>query len=231
VTRVFFLDNYDSFTWNLVHLLYSLGTDVTVARNDAVSVEEVEAMAPDAIVIGPGPSRPERAGISVALVQRLGPAIPTLGVCLGHQAIGVAYGARVVRVPPVHGKRSEIHHAGDGPFGALASPLAAARYHSLAIGADDLPDELAVTAWAPDGTIMAVAHRSHPVVGVQFHPESILTDDGHRLVGAVLEAGRQFAHGSRHDSTIDHRHRAGVARQEAHGQPGGEGGPAATLTR
>ena len=186
MTRIFLLDNYDSFTWNLVHLLYRLGTDVTVARNDSVSVEEVEALRPDAIVIGPGPSRPERAGISVELVQRLGPTVPILGVCLGHQAIGVAYGAEVVRVPPVHGKRSEICHAGAGPLADLASPLSAARYHSLAISRESLPDELAVTAWAPDGTIMGVAHRSHPVVGVQFHPESILTDDGEQLVAAFL---------------------------------------------
>jgi anthranilate synthase component 2 len=184
--RVFLLDNYDSFTWNLVHLLYRLGADVTVARNDAISVEEVEALTPDAIVIGPGPSRPERAGISVELVRRLGPAVPMLGVCLGHQAIGVAYGAEVVRVPPVHGKRSEICHAGTGPMAGLTSPLHAARYHSLAISAASLPDELAVTAWAPDGTVMGVAHRSHPVVGLQFHPESILTDDGERLVASFL---------------------------------------------
>ena len=192
MTRVFLLDNYDSFTWNLVHLLYRLETDVTVARNDRVSVEDVESMAPDAIVIGPGPSRPERAGISVELVRRLGPRVPILGVCLGHQAIGVAYGGEVIRVPPVHGKRSEICHAGAGPLAGLGSPLSAARYHSLALDRESLPDDLAVTAWAPDGTVMGVAHRSHPVVGVQFHPESILTDDGERLVATFLglSAGR-----------------------------------------
>ena len=186
MTRVFLLDNYDSFTWNLVHLLYRLGTDVTVARNDAVSGDDVEAARPDAIVIGPGPSRPEHAGISVELVRRLGATVPILGVCLGHQAIGVAYGASVVRVPPVHGKRSEICHDGAGPMAGLASPFSAARYHSLAISRESLPHDLAVTAWAPDGTVMGVAHRSHPVVGVQFHPESILTDDGERLVAAFL---------------------------------------------
>lgn len=184
--RVFLIDNYDSFTYNLAHLLYGLGTDVAVARNDQVTVDEVEALAPDAIVLSPGPSRPERAGISVELVQRLGARVPTLGVCLGHQAIGVAYGARVVRVEPVHGKRSPICHNGLGAFSGLASPLPAARYHSLAISRDSLPAELEVTAWALDGTVMAVAHRSHPVVGFQFHPESILTDDGAALVGAFL---------------------------------------------
>ena len=191
--KVFLLDNYDSFTYNLVHLLYGLGTDVTVGRNDEVTVDEIAAAAPDAIVISPGPSRPERAGISVELVRRLGPTTPTLGVCLGHQAIAVAYGARVVRVEPVHGKRSPICHAGAGPFAGLASPLPAARYHSLAIDRSSLPPELVVSAWAPDETVMAVAHRSHPVVGLQFHPESILTDDGAALVGAFLSDARGSA--------------------------------------
>jgi anthranilate synthase component II len=184
--RVFLLDNYDSFTYNLAHLLYGLGSEVTVARNDQVTVDEVAVAAPDAIVLSPGPSLPERAGISVELVRRLGSRIPTLGVCLGHQAIGVAYGAAVVRVEPVHGKRSPICHAGAGPFAGLPSPLSAARYHSLAIARESLPAELEVTAWAPDGTVMGVAHRTHPVVGFQFHPESILTDDGAALVGAFL---------------------------------------------
>jgi anthranilate synthase component 2 len=184
--RVFMLDNYDSFTYNLVHLLHGLGADVTVARNDQVTVDEVAAAAPDAIVISPGPSRPERAGISVELVRRLGASTPTLGVCLGHQAIGVAYGASVARVEPVHGKRSPIRHDGAGPFAGLVDPLPAARYHSLAIERGSLPPELEVIAWAPDGTVMSVAHRSHPVVGLQFHPESILTDDGAALVGAFL---------------------------------------------
>jgi anthranilate synthase component 2 len=186
--RVFLLDNYDSFTYNLVHLLYRLGIDVTVARNDALTVDEVAALEPDAIVLSPGPSRPEKAGISIELVRRLGPRVPTLGVCLGHQAIGVAYGAVVERVEPVHGKRSPILHDGEGPFAGLPSPLPAARYHSLAISRTALPADLAVTAWATDGTVMAVAHRSHPVVGFQFHPESILTDDGEALVGAFLRA-------------------------------------------
>ena len=184
--RVFLLDNYDSFTYNLVQLLGRIGVDVTVARNDALTVDEVEALNADAIVISPGPSRPEKAGISVELVRRLGSSVPMLGVCLGHQAIGVAYGAEVIRVPPVHGKASPVHHAGIGSFEGLASPFEAARYHSLAVSRERLPDELEVTAWSPDGVVMGIRHRTHPVEGFQFHPESILTDDGEALVGAFL---------------------------------------------
>jgi len=184
--RVFMLDNYDSFTWNLVQLLGRIGADVTVARNDEVGVAEIRELAPDAIVISPGPSRPERAGISVELIAQLGPSIPTLGVCLGHQAIGVAYGAEVIRVPPVHGKAAAVHHAKGGSFAELASPISAARYHSLAISRESLPPELEVTAWSEDGLVMGVRHRSHPVEGFQFHPESILTDDGEALLAAFL---------------------------------------------
>ena len=184
--RVFLLDNYDSFTYNVVQLLGRIGADVTVARNDAVTVGEVEALHADAIVISPGPSRPENAGISVELVRRLGPSVPMLGVCLGHQAIGVAYGAEVIRVPPVHGKASPVHHAGIGSFEGLASPFDAARYHSLAVSRERLPAELEVTAWSPDGVVMGIRHRTHPVEGFQFHPESILTDDGEALVAAFL---------------------------------------------
>jgi anthranilate synthase component 2 len=183
---VFLLDNYDSFTYNLVQLLARLGADVSVARNDEVSVVEIAERRPDAIVISPGPSTPERAGISVELVRQLGPTTPILGVCLGHQAIGVAYGGRVVRVPPVHGKSAPIFHSGHGSFGDLPSPISAARYHSLALDRASLPAELEVTAWSPDGLLMGVMHRSHPVEGFQFHPESILTDDGAALVGAFL---------------------------------------------
>jgi anthranilate synthase component 2 len=186
--KVFLLDNYDSFTYNLVHLLARVGADVSVARNDAITVDEVRALEPDAIVISPGPSRPERAGISIDLIRELGPSVPTLGVCLGHQAIGVAYGASVVRVPPVHGKAWPIHHAGAGLFAALPSPLNAARYHSLSVDRDSLPPELEVTAWSDDGLVMGMRHRSHPVEGVQFHPESILTDDGAALLAAFLGA-------------------------------------------
>jgi anthranilate synthase component II len=184
--RVFLLDNYDSFTWNVVQLLGRIGADVTVARNDEVTVAEVAGMSPDAIVISPGPSRPEKAGISVDLVRELGPTVPLLGICLGHQAIGVAYGATVIRVPPVHGKASEVHHARGGAFAALPSPITAARYHSLAIARDSLPAELEVTAWSDDGVVMGVRHREHPVEGFQFHPESILTEDGEALLSAFL---------------------------------------------
>ena len=184
--RVFVLDNYDSFTFNLVQLLGRIGADVTVARNDEVTVAQVRGRQPDAIVISPGPSRPEKAGISVELVRVLGPSVPLLGVCLGHQAIGVAYGASIVRVPPVHGKSSAVHHARGGSFASLPSPISAARYHSLAIDRDSIPSELEVTAWSEDGVVMGIRHRTHPVEGFQFHPESILTDDGEALLSAFL---------------------------------------------
>ncbi len=184
--KVFLLDNYDSFTYNLVQLLARIGADVIVARNDQVRVAEVEAQRPDAIVISPGPSRPEKAGISVELIQRLGPSVPILGVCLGHQAIGVAYGATVMRVPPVHGKARPVHHAGAGSFDRLRSPFDAARYHSLAVSTVALPDELEVTAWSEEGVIMGLRHRSHLVEGFQFHPESILTADGQTLMASFL---------------------------------------------
>jgi anthranilate synthase component 2 len=184
--RVFMLDNYDSFTWNLVQLLGRIGAEVTVARNDEVTVAEIRELAPDAIVISPGPSRPETAGISVELVRALGASVPMLGVCLGHQAIGVAYGAEVVRVPPVHGKAAAVHHARGGSFADLPSPISAARYHSLAIARESLPKELEVTAWSEEGVVMGVRHRTNPVEGFQFHPESILTDDGEALLRAFL---------------------------------------------
>jgi anthranilate synthase/aminodeoxychorismate synthase-like glutamine amidotransferase len=184
--RVFLLDNYDSFTYNLVQLLARIGADVTVARNDQVSVAEIGAQRPDAIVISPGPSRPEKAGISVELVRSLGAAVPILGVCLGHQAIGVAYGAEVIRVPPVHGKARPVHHSGSASFIGVHSPFDAARYHSLAVAREGMPDELEVTAWSDDGVVMAVRHRSHPVEGFQFHPESILTPGGEVIVASFL---------------------------------------------
>ena len=184
--RVFVLDNYDSFTYNLVHLIGGLGADVTVARNDEITLAEIRKLEPDAIVISPGPSRPENAGISVELVRELGPSVPILGICLGHQAIGVAYGASVVRVPPVHGKARAVHHAGTAAFRHIPSPVMAARYHSLAIERASLPPELELTAWSEDGLVMGVRHRSHPVEGFQFHPESILTDDGAALMAGFL---------------------------------------------
>ncbi len=186
MTELLIIDNYDSFTYNLVQYLARIGAEACVARNDQVTVSEVQELRPDAIVISPGPSRPEKAGISVELVRRLGPSIPILGVCLGHQAIGVAYGAQVIRVPPVHGKAWPVHHAGAGSFEGLPSPFDAARYHSLAVARDGLPADLEVTAWSKDGVIMGMRHRSHPVEGVQFHPESILTDDGEAFVAGFL---------------------------------------------
>jgi anthranilate synthase component II len=182
VTRLLLIDNYDSFTWNLYQLLAGLGADVDVVRNDAITVEEVAARDDEAVVLSPGPSRPENAGICVELIRRLGPRVPMLGVCLGHQAMGVAYGARVVMVPSVHGKRSVVEHAGTGLFAGLPSPLQAGRYHSLAIERESLPPELEVTAWSPDGLVMGIRHRAHPVEGIQFHPESILTDAGASLL-------------------------------------------------
>ncbi len=185
--RILLLDNYDSFTWNLYQLLATLGANVDVVRNDEITVDAVAAEPPDGIVISPGPSRPERAGISVELIRRLGPQVPTLGVCLGHQAIGVAYGGDVVRVAPVHGKRSPVLHEGCGIFDGAPSPLSAARYHSLAIERSSLPDELELTAWSPDGLVMGVRHRRHPVEGIQFHPESILTKGGPALIATWLK--------------------------------------------
>jgi anthranilate synthase component 2 len=186
--KVFLLDNYDSFTYNLVQLLGRIGAGVTVERNDAVTVDEVEALHPDAILISPGPSRPENAGISVELVRRMGSSVPMLGVCLGHQAIGVAYGAEVTTIHPVHGKAWPVHHGGIGSFAGLPSPFDAGRYHSLAVSAAGLPDDLEVTAWAEDGVVMGMRHRSHPVEGVQFHPESILTELGEDLVRNFLRS-------------------------------------------
>ena len=184
--RILLLDNYDSFTYNLYQLLLTLGADVEVVRNDEITVDEVAARAPDGIVISPGPSRPENAGISVELIQRLGPTIPILGVCLGHQAIGLAFGGDVIRVEPVHGKRSAVLHQGAGCFAGLASEIQAGRYHSLAVARDTLPAELELTAWSPDGLVMGMRHRQYPIEGIQFHPESILTADGATLLGTWL---------------------------------------------
>jgi anthranilate synthase/aminodeoxychorismate synthase-like glutamine amidotransferase len=175
--KVLMLDNYDSFTWNLVHLFEQLGADVSVFRNDAISVEEAEAFAPDRLVVSPGPGRPADAGISVELIRRLGPSVPTLGVCLGHQAIVEAFGGEVGQAKALlHGKASRVRHDGGGIFAGLPEEIDAGRYHSLA--ALSVPEELAVTARTDDGEVMAVRHRSHPIEGVQFHPESVLTPDG-----------------------------------------------------
>ena len=185
--RVLLLDNYDSFTYNLYQYLSELGATVDVRRNDKVTVAEVAAMRPDRIVISPGPCTPNEAGISIGLIQEVGPHIPLLGVCLGHQAIGAAYGGAVIRAPEVmHGKISQIHHAGAGVFADLPDPFPATRYHSLIVRRDDLPDELEVTAWTDDGLIMGMRHKEHPVQGVQFHPESIMTNAGKDLLRNFL---------------------------------------------
>jgi anthranilate synthase component II len=180
------IDNYDSFTYNLWHYLGELGAEVVVRRNDALTVAEALAMAPSGIVISPGPSDPDRAGICLELVRRAGQ-VPILGVCLGHQAIGQACGGRVVRAPePMHGKLSAIHHDGSGVFAGLASPFLATRYHSLVVARDSLPPSLRLTAWTEDGLVMGVAHRDRPIHGVQFHPESIASECGHALLKNFL---------------------------------------------
>jgi len=181
------IDNYDSFTYNLVQYMGELGADVDVVRNDAISLEEIEARSPARIVISPGPCTPSEAGISVPLIQRFAGRVPMLGVCLGHQAIGQAFGGRVVRAQRVmHGKLSPVTHAGTGVFEGLPSPFKATRYHSLAIERDSLPATLEVTATAEDGEIMGVRHRDYAIEGVQFHPEAILTEHGKRLLANFL---------------------------------------------
>jgi len=184
---VLMIDNYDSFTYNLVQYMGELGADVDVVRNDAISLEEIEARSPARIVISPGPCTPSEAGISVPLIQRFAGRVPMLGVCLGHQAIGQAFGGRVVRAQRVmHGKLSPVTHAGTGVFEGLPSPFKATRYHSLAIERDSLPATLEVTATAEDGEIMGVRHRDYAIEGVQFHPEAILTEHGKRLLANFL---------------------------------------------
>jgi anthranilate synthase component 2 len=187
--QVLVIDNYDSFTFNLVQYLRELGAVVAVERNDSLSVADVASLGPAAIVISPGPRTPEEAGICVELVRALGDSLPILGVCLGHQAIGVAYGATVGRAPAVvHGKVGPVHHTGAGILRRLDNPFMATRYHSLVIEREGLPEVLEVTAWSDDGLIMAVRHRGFPVEGVQFHPESIGTPAGHGLLRNFLES-------------------------------------------
>ena len=186
------IDNYDSFTYNLVHYLGELGADVTVRRNDALDVQAAMALHPAAIVLSPGPCTPEQAGICLPLVLAAAEAdIPLLGVCLGHQAIGQAFGGKVVRCREiVHGKMGVIHHAGTGVFTGLPSPFLATRYHSLIVERASLPDCLEVTAWLEDGTIMGLRHREKPTQGVQFHPESIASEHGHQLLRNFLKSAR-----------------------------------------
>jgi anthranilate synthase component 2 len=184
---ILLLDNYDSFTYNLYQYLSELGAEVLVKRNDELSVADVATLAPEKIVISPGPCTPTEAGISVPLIQHLGGKFPILGVCLGHQSIGQAYGGAVVRAPQImHGKLSDIYHAGEGVFTGLPDPFPATRYHSLIVRREDLPDCLEVTAWTEDGIIMGLRHRDLPVEGVQFHPESIMTDAGKLLLKNFL---------------------------------------------
>jgi anthranilate synthase component II len=186
------IDNYDSFTYNLVQYLGELGEEVVVRRNDEVALDEIAAMKPDHIVVSPGPCTPNEAGISVPLIERFAGKIPLLGVCLGHQSIGQAFGGRIVHAKELmHGKTSAIQHTGDGVFRSLPSPLQATRYHSLVIERETLPDCLEVTAWSDDGEIMGVRHRSLAVEGVQFHPESILTEHGHELLRNFLQGARR----------------------------------------
>jgi anthranilate synthase/aminodeoxychorismate synthase-like glutamine amidotransferase len=184
---ILLLDNYDSFVYNLARYVRELGETPAVYRNDALTVDDVVALAPSHVIISPGPCSPSEAGISTELVRRLGATVPILGVCLGHQAIGAAYGGEIVRAgQPMHGKTSLIHHRGQGLFRGLPSPFRATRYHSLVIAPASMPEELEVTASSEDGEIMAVQHRRHPVYGVQFHPESVLTEHGYRLVDHFL---------------------------------------------
>ncbi len=185
---VLIIDNYDSFTYNLVQYLGELGADLDVRRNDKISLEETRRLAPAKIVISPGPGRPESAGVSLELIRALGMTTPILGVCLGHQAIAVAYGGVVCRAhTPMHGKTSPVIHDGRGVFTGIEGPFEAGRYHSLVIAADACPADLEVAARTEDGTIMAVRHRVHPVHGVQFHPESVLTGEGRRILRNFLE--------------------------------------------
>jgi anthranilate synthase/aminodeoxychorismate synthase-like glutamine amidotransferase len=182
--RVAVLDNYDSFTYNLVQYLAELGASPEVYRNDAVTVAELATH--DALVVSPGPGTPADAGISVDAIRGLSGELPVLGVCLGHQAIGEAFGGRIVRNPPVHGKTSSVRHDGRVPFGGVADPFEATRYHSLVVERETLPAELEVAAWTDDGVVMGLRHRRHPTYGVQFHPESILTAEGKRLLANFL---------------------------------------------
>jgi anthranilate synthase component II len=185
---VVLIDNYDSFTFNLVHYLGGLGADVAVHRNDKISIAEVMAAKPDAIVLSPGPCTPNEAGICIDLIERTAETIPILGVCLGHQAIGQAFGGKVTRAPsPVHGKLSEVHHQGRGVFRGINGPFKATRYHSLVVERDSVPGDLSVTAETDDGLVMGLDHKTLPVHGVQFHPESIASEHGHLLLKNFLD--------------------------------------------
>ena len=186
---VLVIDNYDSFTYNLVQYLGELGAKVVVRRNDESSIEELRALGHARVVISPGPGRPEQAGVSLDVIKEFGPRMPLLGVCLGHQAIGLAFGGEVKRAPlPIHGKTSTVEHNGQGVFAGMTSPFQAGRYHSLIVGEQTLPGDLEVTARTrEDGLVMGLRHRTLPIHGVQFHPESVLTNEGRRLLRNFLE--------------------------------------------
>ena len=182
------IDNYDSFTYNLVHYVNELGAQTAVWRNDKISVQDALALEPEGVILSPGPCTPNEAGICLPLLRAAPEDLPILGVCLGHQSIGQAYGGEVIRAKALmHGKTSQIQHTGKGVFEDIPSPFTATRYHSLSVRKEDLPDELEVTAWTDDGEIMGFQHRSRPVHGVQFHPESIATEYGHELLGNFLD--------------------------------------------
>ncbi|KKB09560.1 anthranilate synthase component II [Devosia chinhatensis] len=193
MTKTLVIDNYDSFTYNLVHFLGELGADITVRRNDKITLEDIAVMAPEAIVLSPGPCTPNEAGICLAVIDRFKSEIPMLGVCLGHQAMGQALGGDVIRAPSLfHGKTSRITHNGKGIFRGLNAGFEATRYHSLIVKAETLPDVLEVTATTDDGLIMGMQHKSLPVHGVQFHPESIASENGHALLQNFLNIARDF---------------------------------------
>jgi anthranilate synthase component 2 len=188
------IDNYDSFTYNLFHYLGQLGADVVVKRNDELSAAAALDMGAEAIVLSPGPCTPHEAGICMEVIRQADGRVPILGVCLGHQAIGEVYGGKVVRAPePMHGKVSRIHHTGKGVFRGLNNDFQATRYHSLTIAPESMPDALEVTATSADGVIQGVMHKSHPVHGVQFHPESIASENGHALLANFLALAKEFA--------------------------------------
>ena len=192
MARILVLDNYDSFTYNLVQYLGELGAEPVVVRNDAMSVAELLALKPDAVLLSPGPGRPENSGVLCEAITAFAGVAPVLGVCLGHQAIGHVYGAQVVSAPELlHGKTSEVHHTGEGIFAGSPSPITATRYHSLIIERESLPAELVITAHTQDGMIMGVRHRTLDVEGVQFHPESILTTRGHDLLKVFVEKAKR----------------------------------------
>ena len=184
--RILVIDNYDSFVYNLVQYLGQLGSEPLVYRNDAIDAATAASLHPDGLLVSPGPGRPESAGVSCELIEALGPTTPVLGVCLGHQCIGAVYGAQVVRNPVMHGKASEVTHDGRGVFAGLPAPFTAARYHSLVVDRASVPPALEVSAWTEDGVVMGLRHRDMPVEGVQFHPESIITGGGHRLLANWL---------------------------------------------